>query len=156
MNKICPRCNESKDILSFRPNKHRKDGYQSYCIPCDKEFQKEWYKENKVKCITKAIERNKKSDKEKKEFILDYLSKNPCAVCGEPDIVVLEFDHIRDKSKNISNMIQDGSTLNQLKKELVKCQVLCANCHKRKTAKDFKWYKYDHLPNIGLGISLQN
>jgi 5-methylcytosine-specific restriction endonuclease McrA len=28
-----------------------------------------------------------------------------------------------------------------LKNEIEKCQILCANCHLRKTANDFNWYK---------------
>jgi hypothetical protein len=31
--------------------------------------------------------------------------------------------------------------LNQVKNEIEKCDVRCANCHRRKTAKDFNWYK---------------
>jgi hypothetical protein len=27
--------------------------------------------------------------------------------------------------------------------ELQKCDVRCANCHRRKTARDFKWFKSD-------------
>ena len=73
------------------------------------------------------------------------MKSHPCIDCGESDIVVLEFDHLKDKKNNIATILQNGSTLNQLKKEMLKCEVRCANCHKKKTAKQFNWYKTSGL-----------
>lgn len=68
---------------------------------------------------------------------------NPCVDCGEDDPVVLEFDHVRgDKAGSISLMIHNGVSLETLIIEINKCQVRCANCHRRKTARDrgyFRW-----------------
>lgn len=154
--KYCPKCQIDKDLSEFRPNKTRKDGYQSYCIICDKEYQNEWYIKNSsvVKNrskITRDIIR-----KRNREYIINYLKNHPCVKCNETDIIVLEFDHLRDKEFNISKGL-DKYSIKKMQKEINKCQILCSNCHRRKTSKDFNWYKsLDHLPNIGLGISLQN
>ena len=139
--KHCPRCTKDKDLSEFRPNRKRKDGYQQYCIPCDKEYQREWYNNNKESAKKKSKISNKKIRERNQEFIISYLKEHPCCKCGESDIVVLEFDHIRDKKFEISKLIKGNSSFENLKVEIEKCQVLCANCHKRKTAKDFKWYK---------------
>jgi hypothetical protein len=53
---------------------------------------------------------------------------------GEADPVVLEFDHLGDKSFSI------GAKLVQFKwqrilDEIEKCEVVCANCHRRRTAR---------------------
>lgn len=61
--------------------------------------------------------------------------------CNEADPVVLEFDHVRGEKKGtISHAIHDFEH-QALQDEILKCDVRCANCHRRKTAKDFDWYK---------------
>jgi hypothetical protein len=51
--------------------------------------------------------------------------------CGEDDIVVLEFDHLRDKRHNVSAMTTE--LWHHIEAEIAKCEVVCANCHKRRT-----------------------
>jgi hypothetical protein len=45
----------------------------------------------------------------------------------------LQFDHLRDKVGNVSEMVARGFSLERLKKEIEKCQVVCANCHAIRT-----------------------
>lgn len=138
--KKCRCCNIEKEFAEFRPNKSKSDGHQSYCKSCDKEKQAIWYQQNKEKCKAKSKISNKKRGNECRLFLLEYLKTHPCQTCGETDPVVLEFDHVDKKTKGISQLLLNGK-LEAIKKEILKCQVLCANCHKRKTAKDFNWYK---------------
>jgi len=57
--------------------------------------------------------------------------------------VVLELDHVYgEKEFNIGSMVSMFSWTRILK-ELEKCVVRCANCHRRKTARDFKWFRGD-------------
>lgn len=142
MEKICSRCKLPKLIKEFRPNNSKSDGLQHCCISCDKEYQKEWYQKNKKSVITKTRILNKEIQKINRAFIVEYLKNNPCVECGEKDIVVLQFDHIGHKTKGVSLLIK-SSTLLKIKEEISRCQVLCANCHTRKTAKQFGWYKLD-------------
>lgn len=72
-----------------------------------------------------------------REFIWNYKLSHPCS-CGESDPIVLEFDHLANKDKNIAEI--QGWSLKRLEREINKCQVLCANCHRRKTAKQFGWH----------------
>jgi hypothetical protein len=75
---------------------------------------------------------------------LDRL-KTGCIECGESDILVLEFDHLDEYSKTsgISQLRKTGLTA-KLVEELHKCVVLCANCHKRRTAKQFGSWRLEH------------
>lgn len=141
MEKICSKCKITKDVSEFRKNRTRKDGLQRYCIICDKIQQKNWYSNNKEKVIKKTVKASQIRLEQIKVFIVDYLKDHPCVVCGESDIVVLEFDHLHSKVDTVSNLVR-SKNINRVKKEIEKCQVLCANCHKRKTAKDFNWFKY--------------
>ncbi len=99
--------------------------------------------------ITKCIERMKKKPstyniEDNYKFICDYLSEHPCVDCGEADILLLDFDH-RDpvlKLRSVSMMIKYN--LENLKKEIDKCDIRCVRCHRIKThGKD--WYRLKYL-----------
>ena len=56
-----------------------------------------------------------------------------CRDCGELDPIVLDFDHVRGKKvANIAEMCGKVSEKTMLA-EIAKCDVRCANCHRRKT-----------------------
>ena len=63
--------------------------------------------------------------------------------CGENDIVVLEFDHIGDdKLSSISLMISRAASWTTILKEIEKCEVVCANDHRRRTARRGAHYRW--------------
>ena len=70
---------------------------------------------------------------ERVEFLVAYLREHPCVDCGVGDPIVLEFDHLRDKKFSISSGLQDRNWQSVLD-EIAKCDVVCANCHRRRTA----------------------
>jgi|SRR3989338_2809541 len=67
--------------------------------------------------------------------LLAFLSAKACVDCGERDPIVLEFDHSipQKKFKSISKMLSGHYSWNALEKEMKKCEIRCANCHRRKT-----------------------
>ena len=65
--------------------------------------------------------------------MLEYLRTHACVDCGETDLLVLEFDHLRDKKYNIAEMINRDFTWASILREIEKCEVVCANCHRRRT-----------------------
>jgi len=80
--------------------------------------------------------------KRNRDFLLEYLLIHPCVDCGEDDPIVLDFDHVKGKKfKNVGRLCINGFSTDSIKKEIDKCDVRCANCHRRKTAKEFGWYK---------------
>ena len=68
------------------------------------------------------------------EYLVEFLAANPCVDCGEADPVVLEFDHLGDKAFSISKGLPDRNWQTVLD-EIAKCDVVCANCHRRRTAR---------------------
>lgn len=71
---------------------------------------------------------------ERIDFLVAYLREHPCTDCGEADPIVLEFDHLRDKKFGIAAGLRDREWQSVLD-EMAKCEVVCANCHRRRTAK---------------------
>lgn len=89
----------------------------------------------------KRIHKKLRMDKVRLE-LWNYLEKHPCIDCKESDPVVLEFDHVRgEKIKAVANAVCDGWSWNKVLTEIEKCDVRCANCHRRRTATQFNWYK---------------
>lgn len=78
-----------------------------------------------------------------RRYALDYLNEHPCVDCGETDPVVLDFDHVRgEKSYNVGAAISGSCrSWKSIMIEIAKCEVRCANCHRKKTAAQFSWYK---------------
>lgn len=113
----------------------------------NKKFSKEHYKVNKAAYIKRAIEYTKKVKLRNKQFLLDYLLKHPCIDCEECDPIVLEFDHKDSKNKIdcVVQLAEDGISIKKLKEEIEKCDVRCANCHRRKTAKQRNYYRHNRI-----------
>lgn len=143
MSKICSKCGHEYRNLekSFHKKTGTADGFQARCKKCVAEFHKTHYQKNQQYYKEKAL-RNKNIARERiQNFILDYLGNHPCVDCGEADIIVLDFDHVYGKKESIGVLLKNGVSLATIQKEIEKCEVRCANCHRRKTAKDFGWYR---------------
>lgn len=70
------------------------------------------------------------------ERLHQYYLSHPCVDCGETDpvvLVVLECDHLQDKLMDVSNMIRRVWAWRRIALEIAKCDVVCANCHRRRT-----------------------
>jgi len=140
--KTCPRCQAEKPLAAFPAKAGRRCG--TYCTPCKQDYDREYYAATQA-----ARARNKQKTKlaikeRNRLYVLRYLRDcGGCADCGETDLVVLEFDHLDPALKldSLSQMIWGGSSLKRIADELAKCDVVCANCHRRRTARQFSWTK---------------
>lgn len=63
----------------------------------------------------------------------EYLLANPCVDCGASDPVVLQFDHLREKTRAVAQMINRCARWEGILAEIAKCEVRCGNCHRRAT-----------------------
>ncbi len=142
--KKCSKCGQIKQTNDYNFKNKNKGLYQSECRSCTRLFVKNHYNNNKDYYLKKTQARNLRVRKEMTDYIIRYLQNNPCVDCGETDLVVLEFDHNRSKFtkiKAISSLVRASYPLRVVIDEIKKCEVRCANCHRRKTAKEFNWLK---------------
>lgn len=74
-------------------------------------------------------------------YIDTYKVTLGCEGCGyNTDPKALDLDHIDpyQKKHNVSTM-KYSKSLDDIKVEIAKCRVLCANCHRRKTYANKDW-----------------
>jgi hypothetical protein len=127
----CSRCGEEKPRESFTWSLSK--GRDCYCRPCRAAYGREHYERNRKRYIRLAGLRSRKEIERRQALVVQYLEEHPCIDCGETDVVVLDFDHLSDKSFNVSYGIRYLRWETVLK-EIEKCEVVCANCHRRRTA----------------------
>jgi hypothetical protein len=101
--------------------------------PSRAEYKQAHYAANRRRYIDAARRRKLAVIAERIDFLVAYLRVNPCVDCGETDPIVLEFDHLGDKSFGIGEGFRDRNWQSVLD-EMAKCEVVCANCHRRRTA----------------------
>ncbi len=73
------------------------------------------------------------SRSEKKMYVIELLASRGCAICGEKDVRCLQFDHLRDKDANVSELVKKNAPWNVILAEIKKTQVLCSSCHCKET-----------------------
>ena len=138
---VCNKCDEQKENEEFCRRKDR-GGFIPYCLECKREYDRKYWEKNKGRIRVRKIKLAREKRIRNLQYVWDYLLEHPCKDCGEKDPIVLDFDHINNKSANISDLVRLGYSLRKIKAEIKKCVVRCSNCHRRKTANDFGWYKF--------------
>lgn len=107
-----------------------------------REASRRHYAKHRDKVIAKAKDASKVARDRTRAYIKAHLEAHPCVDCGETNIIVLEFDHIGEagtKEFNISDAAREGIGNKRLEAEIAKCEVRCANCHRKKTYERSGW-----------------
>jgi hypothetical protein len=133
MERVCGSCGVAKPIDEFNWRRKSKGQRDNMCRACRAAYKKAHYAANRQRYIDNAVTRRKRVSLERMQLVVDHLRSHPCVDCGEDDVMVLEFDHLRDKLFGIARGVADRS-LQALRYEMAKCEVGCANCHRRRTA----------------------
>lgn len=99
-----------------------------------KNFAKKWYLKNKVRLVDKAKRLNKIYTERNKNYVNEIKLRKGCIDCGyNKNPVGLDFDHLRDKKFNIARLVRQPVSIKLINKELEKCEVVCAICHRIRT-----------------------
>lgn len=136
--KTCTRCGEARALDQFPPiRRSEPDKLQKWCRACFAEANTRNYWNNHEREKARLLLQTTRKREANRSRAIEYLMSHPCVDCGEADIVVLQFDHLRDKTFNVSTMIANGTSWPRIEVEMAKCVVRCANCHRLRTAQDW-------------------
>ncbi len=126
--KKCNTCGRTLDESRFNRSGSR---LQPKCKECKAAWSREKYQ--KDKSFTRL--HNETFKERNRALMVGYLLEHPCVDWGEADPVVLEFDHIRGVKDGDVCVLFGRRSWENLLIEIAKCEVCCANCHRRRTAK---------------------
>src|SRR4051794_10536145 len=126
--KRCCTCQYLKPLTEFNKRARSSDGLQSHCRDCSRR----WYEANRVQHMANTSRRTKTARQEYTELMRTYLLEHPCVDCGETDLRLLEFDHRpgEDKEVDIAQLVRTLASWKRIEREMGKCDVRCANCHR--------------------------
>lgn len=151
----CSKCGKKKDEKAFIMRRSSRTGIvhrQGVCLDCKVEYMAEyqktnferlqkWRKDNYQKTRPSQNARSARLRKEARAFV-DAFKDKPCADCGKKwPPVAMDLDHVRGtKIKSVATMVSTAYKIDVIAKELEKCDVVCACCHRLRTyARDQHW-----------------
>jgi hypothetical protein len=140
-NKRCSCCKQVKPASEFNQRKRSADGLQTICKVCSRARSRKYYADNRAEHSKATTARNRRWKAEIRRRILAFLAEHPCVDCGCSDIRVLEFDHLGDKEHGICEMIRAALSWDRIEREISKCEVRCANCHRIRSFRDRPCYR---------------
>lgn len=118
--KICPSCQEEKTMNEFYSSKNR---IHSWCKKCLCENQNKRWVERKIEAMK--------------------LFDSKCCKCGYcKNYAALEFHHLNPKEKDFVWTKLRRMEWPEIVKELKKCVLLCANCHREEHWPDAVFENY--------------
>lgn len=127
---ICSHCN--KDLLPTMfgwriKNKKRR----TICLECTKTYSSKHYALTKDKYKRSRYE-SKKHQRQKRVDFIRKAKEKPCADCGKSyPYYVMDFDHLSDKKFTLGSGY--NYSVDTIKSEIAKCDVVCSNCHRERT-----------------------
>lgn len=134
--KICPLCKIDLPLDRFPVRSENNPRPNAYCFECQRKYCRAHYLKNRALHNRRRYINQTRYSRENRERLLRYLRCRSCVDCGESDPVVLDFDHVRgSKEFNIGNAITQRSW-GRIEREMQKCEIRCANCDRRKTARE--------------------
>ena len=152
---------DRKAYIKEWQSKHGKESYKRNRSKI-LEYKKRYYKENREEILRKQklqlqTEKGKarKHENRKNErpqhklreknrklrfyaWWKEYKKTLSCNRCPESHVACLDFHHIdpQDKEYTINKLIHKTASRERVLKEVKKCEVLCANCHRKEHTKE--------------------
>lgn len=124
--KVCTKCKRELPIENFHWRDKAKGTRRSECKDCHNQHMRNSYNE-------------------KKKSVQELKIGLKCAKCGDNRSYVLDFHHIDPsiKKEDVSQMLINHRSLEDIQKEIEKCIVLCSNCHR-----EFHYLNYNNGINL--------
>ena len=132
--KVCTSCGEEKPIEESPWKSIIRRKRHARCKTCTAQDSGSWYESNQEHHKENVKVNRQISKQRARDYVYQYLLTHSCSNCGESDPRVLEFHHVHGKDREIGRMVAEGFSVEAIAAEIARCQVLCANCHRRLTS----------------------
>ncbi len=129
--KTCAKCKLEKPFKDFSK---KGSGLHAYCKQCVRVYFAHYYEKNRKSQCTRKFIRQKGERQAILDFIL-WLKSVPCIDCGNTyNTWQMQFDHVRGEKKfNLGAIPGKDTTFDMVVDEVLKCEIVCANCHAHRT-----------------------
>lgn len=114
----CKKCGKELPISDFDEGRHQ-------CKECRREYRRQHRKEKP------EIHRAQQTRRQKRVKDWLYDMKKPCIICGESELVCIDFHHKDPNEKEFTIGKHQSRSKEWLIKEINKCVCLCSNCHRK-------------------------
>jgi hypothetical protein len=139
--RTCLGCQQTKPVSEFNWKNKTRGRRHVRCRVCTRAQVSHHYHNNQSYYVEKARRGKRVVIDLHHRLIVDYLSTHPCVDCGEADLVCLEFDHVRGRKEQSIGRMLGNYPWAAIEAEIAKCEVRCANCHRRRTGRQLNWYR---------------
>lgn len=130
----CRTCRLFKPWTEFPRRSASSHRLQTWCKQCFGAYKAERHQRNHDREMRRIRRNHDARVAANRALVGAYLADHSCVDCGETDRAVLDFDHVRDvKVSDVSQMVSWGYPWRLIEAEIAKCDVRCANCHRRIT-----------------------
>jgi hypothetical protein len=131
----CTKCGADKSENDFHWRNKARGWRRAWCKTCVSSYNTGYYASSKTR--GEQVKNRRRADRKRnKQYVQEYLATHGCVDCPETDPTCLDFDHVRgEKIAEISQMVRGSFSLEMILHEIEKCDVRCANCHRKITAK---------------------
>ena len=141
--KKCCCCGKNKDESEFWKLSKSLDWLQYRCKDCKKLYDNWYYWKRSYSYKIRKREISKARRKKILAYIKSIALERWCCICWyNKHIAALQFHHRNQLSKKdaVSELIRKWYSLDKIKEEIDKCDVVCANCHLIITSEQLWWY----------------
>lgn len=137
--KHCTECCKDKPLDEFSKDASVSDGKRAKCSRCTANAAAARYHQNGGREKRRGRMQLRRAEK---YAALEPLKDVPCGDCGiRFPRVCMDFDHVSgEKILSISKMVHKDFSMEAILAEVAKCEVVCSNCHRIRTANRGQWY----------------
>jgi len=128
--RTCSLCKIAKPVSEYHNHKNGKDGLRSRCKECNRTEARRHYQKNPTPYKTRARTSRKHIAAFARDWLRALKGRMGCCLCGISNPVVLEFHHLNQSQKELAVTTSISKGKATLQRELERCVVVCANCHK--------------------------
>lgn len=129
--RYCPGCDRWGLEKEFNRHSSRSGGLQPYCRECQRSRNNIWAK------TERGVAGRRRRRAANKALLVEEILKHkslPCPDCGNSfHFSAMDFDHVRGEKLFDISAITGSTSLETLRAEIKKCEVVCANCHRLRT-----------------------